>query len=115
MSWIDIAIIALVVLFGLAGVLKGVKKSALSLGAFLVAFVLAFFLANVVAEAFMGIEGVKNFVVGNGVGEGADCSLRRSMRGFLPRAVCPRRTPIYLPSSTRLFWNALPPPTFRSI
>ncbi|MBD5131057.1 MAG: hypothetical protein HDT28_00445 [Clostridiales bacterium] len=67
MSYVDIAIIALVVLCGVIGVLRGVKKSALSLGAFLIAFILAFFLANVVAEAFMGIDGVKNFVVGDGV------------------------------------------------
>ena len=67
MAWIDIAILAIVVLFGVFGVLRGIKKSALSLGAFLVAFVLAFFLANVIAEAMLGIDAVKGFVLGNGV------------------------------------------------
>ncbi|MDE6402028.1 MAG: CvpA family protein, partial [Clostridiales bacterium] len=75
MSWVDISIIALVVLLGLFGVLKGFKKSLLSLGAFLIAFLLAFFLANVIAEALLGIEGVKTFVVGNGFDEKADFSL----------------------------------------
>ena len=69
MSWIDIAIIALVVLFGLIGVIRGAKKSFLALGAFVVAFLLAFFLANVVAEAFIGIDSIKNFVLGNGAFE----------------------------------------------
>lgn len=67
MSWIDIAILATVVICGLFGVLRGVKKSALTLGAFIVAFLLAFFLANVVAEAFLGIDGIKSFVLGDGV------------------------------------------------
>lgn len=75
MSWVDITIIALVVLLGLFGVLKGFKKSLLSMGAFLVAFLLAFFLANVIAEALLGIDGVKSFVLGNGFGEKADFSL----------------------------------------
>lgn len=65
MSWVDIVIIALVVLFALVGVLRGVKKSAVALGAFLVAFLIAFFLANIVAEAMLGIEGVKKFVLGS--------------------------------------------------
>ncbi len=67
MSWVDIAIIALVVLFGGLGVWKGVQKSALSLGAFLIAFIISFFLAGVVAEALLNIDGIKNFVLG---GEG---------------------------------------------
>lgn len=75
MSWIDIGIIALVVLMGLFGVFKGFKKSLLAMGAFLIAFLLAFFLANVVAEALLGIEGIKGFVLGNGFGEKADFSL----------------------------------------
>ncbi len=64
MSWVDIVIIALLVLFAGFGVLKGVQKSALSLGAFLLAFVIAFFLAKPVAEAFLGIGGVRSFVMG---------------------------------------------------
>lgn len=75
MSWIDITIIALIVLCGLFGMLRGFKKSVLSVGAFLIAFVLAFFLANVVAEALLSIDGVKNFVLGSGVGEEAGWSL----------------------------------------
>lgn len=75
MSWIDITILALVVLLGLVGVWKGAKKSALALGAFAVAFLLAFFLSNVVAEALLGIDGVKSFVLGNGFGDGAQWSL----------------------------------------
>lgn len=64
MSVVDIVIIALVVLFGAIGVIRGVQKSALSFGAFLVSFVLAFFLAKVVAEAMLGIVAVKDFVIG---------------------------------------------------
>lgn len=77
MSWIDIGIIALVVLMGLFGVFKGFKKSLLAMGAFLIAFLLAFFLANVVAEALLGIEGIKGFVLGNGFGEKSDFSLAK--------------------------------------
>lgn len=65
MSWVDIVIIALVVLLAGLGVLKGVKKSSVALVAFLVAFVIAFFLSNVVAEAMLNIEGVKKFVLGS--------------------------------------------------
>ncbi len=75
MSWIDVALLALVVLVGLLGLWKGAKKSALSFGAFLVSFLLAFFLSTVIAEALLGIDGVKNFVLGNGVGENAQWSL----------------------------------------
>lgn len=75
MSWIDVAILALVVLVGVIGIFKGVQKSALSLGAFLVAFILAFFLANVVAEALLSTDGVKTLVLGDGVGENAQWSL----------------------------------------
>ena len=64
MSVVDIVIIALVVLFGTVGVIRGVQKSALSFGAFLVSFILAFFLAKVVAEAMLGIVAVKDFVIG---------------------------------------------------
>lgn len=64
MSYIDIGIIAFLVLFGALGVWKGVQKSALALGAFLISFVIAFFLANVVAEAFLGIDSVREFVMG---------------------------------------------------
>lgn len=65
MSYVDIVIIALLVLFALFGVWKGVQKSALSLGAFLVAFAIAFFLSNVVAEALLNIDGIRNFVMGS--------------------------------------------------
>lgn len=65
MSWVDIVIIALVVLLAGLGVLRGVKKSSVALVAFLVAFVIAFFLSNVVAEAMLNIEGVKKFVLGS--------------------------------------------------
>ncbi|MCH5155712.1 MAG: CvpA family protein [Clostridiales bacterium] len=77
MSWIDVAILALVVLVGLLGLWKCAKKSALSLGAFVISFILAFFLANVIAEALLGIDGIKNFVLGNGVGEKAQWSLAK--------------------------------------
>ncbi|WP_438847195.1 CvpA family protein [Anaerocaecibacter muris] len=83
MSWIDISIIALIVLLGLVGVFKGFKKSVLALGAFLIAFLLAFFLANVIAEALLGIEGVKTFVLGNGFGEKSDFSLAKWIYGSL--------------------------------
>ncbi|MDE6029155.1 MAG: CvpA family protein [Clostridiales bacterium] len=75
MSWIDVALLALVVLVGLFGLWRGAKKSALSLGAFIIAFLLAFFLSTVIAEALLGIDGVKNFVLGNGVGNNAQWSL----------------------------------------
>lgn len=77
MSWIDVAILALVVLIGLLGVWRGVKKSALSLGAFLIAFLLAFFLANVIAEAFLGIDSIKMFVLGDGVDAKSQWSLAK--------------------------------------
>ena len=77
MSWIDVAILALVVLVGLLGLWKCAKKSALALGAFVISFLLAFFLAGVIAEAMLGIDGVKNFVLGNGVGEKAQWSLAK--------------------------------------
>lgn len=77
MSFIDIAILAIVVLCGLWGVLKGVKKSALSLGAFILAFALAFFLANVIAEALLGVDNIKAFVIGNGFGDDAHWSLAK--------------------------------------
>lgn len=64
MSWADIVILALVALFAVIGVWKGVQKSALSLGAFIVAFLIALFLANVVAEALLNVEAIKKFVIG---------------------------------------------------
>ena len=64
MSYVDIAILALVALFAVTGVLRGVKKSTLAFGAFLVAFVISFFLAKVVAEALLGIEAIRMFVIG---------------------------------------------------
>lgn len=81
MSWIDVALLALVVLVGLLGLWKGAKKSALSLGAFLVAFLLAFFLSTVIAEALLGIDSVKQFVLGNGVGDNAQWSLANFIYG----------------------------------
>ena len=77
MSWIDVAILALVVLVGLLGLWKGVKKSALALGAFVISFLLAFFLANVIAEAMLGIDSIKGFVLGNGVGAKSQWSLAK--------------------------------------
>ncbi len=65
MSWVDIVIIALLALFAVIGVLKGVKKSLLSLGAFIVAFLISFFLAKVVAEAFLGVDAIRDFVIGS--------------------------------------------------
>lgn len=64
MSIADIIIISLVALFAVIGVLKGVQKSALSTGAFLVAFLLAFFLSKAVAEALLGVAGIRKFVIG---------------------------------------------------
>ncbi len=65
MSYVDIAIIALVVLFGIVGVFRGVKKSALAFVAFIIAFLISFFLAKVVAEALLGVEAIRVFVMGN--------------------------------------------------
>lgn len=64
MSIADIVIISLVAFFAVIGVLKGVQKSALSTCAFLVAFLLAFFLSKVVAEALLGVDGIRKFVIG---------------------------------------------------
>lgn len=75
MSWIDVAILAVVVLLGLIGVWKGVKKSALTLAGFVISFLLAFFLANVIAEALLGIDAIKEFVLGNGFDKGSHWSL----------------------------------------
>lgn len=75
MSWIDIVIIAMVVVGGVIGVFRGVKRSLVSLVAFAVSFGLAFFLAGVVAEALLGVNGIKNFVLGNGFGADAETSL----------------------------------------
>ncbi len=81
MSWIDVAILALVVLLGLIGVVKGVKKSALTLAGFIISFLLAFFLANVVAEALLGIDVIKEFVLGNGFDKGSHWSLAQWIYG----------------------------------
>lgn len=81
MSFVDIALIVLVVLFGTVGVLRGVQKSALSFGAFLIAFIVAFFLANTVAEAFLNVEAVKSFVMGT---EEGSFSLFNWLRGVIP-------------------------------
>lgn len=86
MSWIDVAIFGLVVLCGLFGLWRGVKKSAVTLGAFIVAFILAFFLANVVAEALLGIDGIKSFVLGDGVGEGSSWSLTSWLYEKMPES-----------------------------
>lgn len=83
MSWIDIAIIVLVVLCGLIGLLKGFKKSLLSLGAFLVAFLLAFFLSNVIAEALLGVDAIKGFVLGSGTFAEGEISLANIIYGGL--------------------------------
>ncbi len=64
MSYVDIGIIALLLLFAALGVWKGLQKTSLALGAFLISFIISFFLANVVAEAFLGIDGVRQFVLG---------------------------------------------------
>lgn len=64
MSYADIGIIAFAVLFGALGVWKGVQKTSLALGAFLISFIVAYFLAGVVAEAFLGVDSIKNFVMG---------------------------------------------------
>ncbi len=65
MSWIDIAIIALVVLMGTLGVFKGTKKSALALAAFLAAFVIAFLLTNVITELLLSVPVINKFVLGS--------------------------------------------------
>ncbi len=65
MSIVDIVIIALVAMFIVFGIWKGVQRASLGLGAFLIAFVIAFFLAKVVAEALLGIEGIRKFVLGS--------------------------------------------------
>lgn len=65
MSIVDIVIIALVALFIMLGVWRGVRRSALGFGAFLVAAIIAFFLAKPVTEALLGAEGIRGFVLGN--------------------------------------------------
>ena len=65
MSIVDIVIIALVAMFIVFGIWKGVQRASLGLGAFLIAFVIAFFLAKVVAEALLGVDGIRSFVLGS--------------------------------------------------
>lgn len=68
MSYIDIAIIAIVVLCALMGLWKGFFKTVISFFGLLVSFMAAFFLTKPVVGALLDIDAVKNFVVGGGSG-----------------------------------------------
>ena len=68
MSYIDIAIIAIVVLCALIGLWKGFFKTVISFFGLLVSFMAAFFLTKPVVGALLDIDAVKNFVVGGGSG-----------------------------------------------
>ena len=86
MSWIDIAIIALVVLMGTLGVFKGTKKSALALAAFLAAFVIAFLLTNVITELLLSVPVINKrvlFIYVDRTGTCAGCGVVVPRRTFL--------------------------------
>ena len=68
MSYIDRAIIAIVVLCALIGLWKGFFKTVISFFGLLVSFMAAFFLTKPVVGALLDIDAVKNFVVGGGSG-----------------------------------------------
>ncbi len=88
MSWVDIVIISLVALLAVAGVIGGIKKSTLSLVAFLVAFIISFFAAKVVTEAMLGVDAIRFFVFGAGLGDSAPWSLANWIyKGFSESAM----------------------------
>ena len=64
MSYIDIAIIAVVVLGALLGLWKGFFKTLISFFGWLVSFLLAFFLTRVIADALLDVGAIRQFVVG---------------------------------------------------
>lgn len=80
MSYIDIAIIGVVVLGALIGLWKGFFKTLISFFGGLVSFLVAFFLTKVIAEALLDVGAIRNFVVGSGSG----WSLYSWIHGKLP-------------------------------
>ena len=68
MSWLDLAIIGIVVLGALLGLWRGFFKSVISLFGWLVSFIIAFFITKPIVGALLDAEKVKNFVVGDGSG-----------------------------------------------
>ncbi len=68
MSWLDLAIIVVVVLGALIGLWRGFFKSVISLFGWLVSFIIAFFITKPIVGALLDAEKVKNFVVGSGSG-----------------------------------------------
>lgn len=79
MSYIDIAIIVLVALFGLIGLKQGFFKSVVAFFGWFLSMVIAVLLTKVVAYALLDIKAIGNFVCG---GEGF--SLYNWIVGFLP-------------------------------
>ena len=68
MSWLDLAIIGIVVLGAFLGLWRGFFKSVISLFGWLVSFIIAFFITKPIVGALLDAEKVKNFVVGDGSG-----------------------------------------------
>lgn len=68
MSYIDIAIIAIVALCALIGLWKGFFKTLISFFGLIVSFLVAFFLTKPVVGALLDTDVMKGFVVGNGDG-----------------------------------------------
>ena len=66
MSYIDLAIIAIVALGALIGLWKGFFKTLISFFGWFVSFLVAFFITKPVVGALMDIGNIRTFVVGNG-------------------------------------------------
>lgn len=83
MSYIDIAIIAIVVLMAIIGLAKGFFKTIISFFGWLVSAIIAIFLSKVVAEALLDVGAIKNFVVGTG----ESFSLYKTVFNWLPESM----------------------------
>lgn len=68
MSYIDIAIIAIVALGALIGLWKGFFKTFISFFGWTASFLIAFFLTKPVANALLDIKAIRHFVLGTGEG-----------------------------------------------
>ena len=68
MSYFDIGIIAVVVLFALLGLWKGFFKTLISFFGWTVSFLIAFFLTKPVANALLDVARIRHFVLGVGDG-----------------------------------------------
>ena len=67
MSYVDIAIIAIIALFALIGMWKGVGKTAIKIICFAGAIVITYFVAEYVINWLLGVEFLRGFIVGDGL------------------------------------------------